>query len=274
MTESTQPDVTALTVQLLSAYLANNTVAATDIPELVRTTKAALVEDAVSVTVKPEDPAYTPAVSVRKSLASNDHIISLIDGKPYKTLKRHLSRHGLTPEAYRERYNLPADYPMVSAGFAAMRREIAEKIGLGRRSATASPPTAASAAATPIEAQPVAIAAETPPSTIETKTTESAATGSGAVGKAKTVARKAARRTETARAPKATTKPASQVTAELAASGEAQGAEKTEPKKRARAGRGTLKLFSAPGETTKNSAPKASKSKAGKSKADASAPPA
>jgi len=72
---------------------------------------------------------------VRKSIASENHLISLIDGKPYKTLKRHLARHGLTPELYRERYNLKPDYPMVAASYAEMRRGMAQKIGLGRKPA-------------------------------------------------------------------------------------------------------------------------------------------
>jgi predicted transcriptional regulator len=77
------------------------------------------------------EPEYTPAVTVRRSLSSKDHIISLIDGKPYKTLRRHLARHGLTPQRYRERYNLKPDYPMVSESYSLVRRDMAKKIGLG-----------------------------------------------------------------------------------------------------------------------------------------------
>lgn len=73
------------------------------------------------------------AVSARKSLASKDHIISMIDGKPYKTLRRHLSRHGLTPEQYRERFGLKSDYPMVAETYSQHRRDMAKKIGLGRK---------------------------------------------------------------------------------------------------------------------------------------------
>ncbi len=73
------------------------------------------------------------AVSVRKSLASKDVIISMIDGKPYKTLRRHLAGHGMTPEQYRERYGLKADYPMVSESYSQARRDMAKKIGLGRK---------------------------------------------------------------------------------------------------------------------------------------------
>ena len=76
---------------------------------------------------------YTPAVTVRKSLASKDHIISLIDGKPYKTLRRHLATNGLSPAEYRARYGLKADYPMVAANYSESRRAMAKHIGLGRK---------------------------------------------------------------------------------------------------------------------------------------------
>ncbi len=76
---------------------------------------------------------YTPAVTARKSLASKDHIISMIDGKPYKTLRRHLSTHGLSPAEYRERYGLKPDYPMVAQSYSESRRAMAKKIGLGRK---------------------------------------------------------------------------------------------------------------------------------------------
>ncbi len=76
---------------------------------------------------------HTPAVSVRKSLASPDHIISMIDGKPYRTLRRHLSGHGLTPEDYRKRYGLKDDYPMVAPSYSESRRAMAKTIGLGRK---------------------------------------------------------------------------------------------------------------------------------------------
>jgi predicted transcriptional regulator len=78
---------------------------------------------------------HAPAVSVRKSLSSKDHIISMIDGKPYKMLRRHIGMHGLTPETYRERYNLRSDYPMVAENYAKQRRELAVKIGLGKNPA-------------------------------------------------------------------------------------------------------------------------------------------
>jgi predicted transcriptional regulator len=75
---------------------------------------------------------YVPAVSVEASLASSNHVVSMIDGKPSKGLTKHIAAHGLTPDEYRTRYCLPRDYPMVSASYAAKRRAAAEKIGLGR----------------------------------------------------------------------------------------------------------------------------------------------
>jgi predicted transcriptional regulator len=129
------PDVAALTVQLLSAYLANNTLASEDLAALIKSTKAALTQEAEAISAPSEPEAITPAVSVRKSLASPEHILSLIDGKPYKTLKRHLASRGLTPDAYRNRYGLPASYPMVAPAYAARRRDVAQKIGLGSRKA-------------------------------------------------------------------------------------------------------------------------------------------
>ena len=76
---------------------------------------------------------YTPAVSVRKSLASPNYIISMIDGKPYKTLTRHLTKHGLDAKTYRERYGLISDYPMTAPAYSEARRAMAKKIGLGRK---------------------------------------------------------------------------------------------------------------------------------------------
>jgi predicted transcriptional regulator len=104
---------------------------------------------------------FTPAVSVRRSLASKDHLISMIDGKPYKTLKRHLSTHGLTPAEYRQRYGLKADYPMVAENYAEMRRGLAKKIGLGRKAGTkvAAKPAAKAAATSAAPKQAAAKAA-------------------------------------------------------------------------------------------------------------------
>jgi predicted transcriptional regulator len=85
---------------------------------------------------------YTGAVTARKSLANPDFIISMIDGKPYRTLRRHLSSNGLTPEQYRERYNLKADYPIVAPSYSEARRTMAKSIGLGRKPGQTTTPNA------------------------------------------------------------------------------------------------------------------------------------
>ena len=110
-----------LATELTIAWLGNpnNRVDADQVPAFLQKMYATVTElaQASSAPQVPEEtpaPEYTPAVTARKSLASKDHIISMIDGKPYRTLKRHLSGNGLTPEQYRERYNLKADYPMVA----------------------------------------------------------------------------------------------------------------------------------------------------------------
>lgn len=139
MAETEKPDLTNLTVQLLSAYLSNNTLPSGELANLIRTTREALEGDPAAA--EPAEPEFVPAVSVRKSLASRDHIISLIDGKPYKSLKRHLSSHGLSPEEYRTRYRLPKTYPMVAPGYSEQRREVARRLGLGRRKTEAAPAT-------------------------------------------------------------------------------------------------------------------------------------
>lgn len=131
-----------LSVDLAAAWLANpnNRTAADDVPNFLRMIHATLVELEGGTTESPSgvsgdspDVLHEPAVSVRKSLASKDHIISMIDGKSYRTLRRHLSTNGLTPEEYRARYNLKADYPMVAPSYSEARRDMAKKIGLGRK---------------------------------------------------------------------------------------------------------------------------------------------
>ena len=157
MNETNSSDLTSLTVDLLAAYLSSHSnVRPDDLPGLIASTHAALrgldapAEDAGSAAANEE---FTPAVTARKSIANPDVIISMIDGKPYKTLKRHLGRHGLTPDDYRARYNLPSSYPMVAKGYSEQRREVANRLGLGRKRA---PSDAAP------EAAPEAPAAEAP----------------------------------------------------------------------------------------------------------------
>lgn len=134
------PDPLLLAAELTAAWLGNPATRAhaDDVPAFLRRMHDTMLElRAGSRPAGPEQPhepeEHTPAVSVRKSLADPDRIISMIDGKPYRSLKRHLSRHGLTPADYRARYGLKADYPMVAPAYSAARREMAHSIGLGRK---------------------------------------------------------------------------------------------------------------------------------------------
>ncbi|AJP70577.1 MucR family transcriptional regulator [Sphingomonas hengshuiensis] len=142
MSDENSLNAVELATELTIAWLGNqnNRVSAEDVPAFLRTMHATVTELASGPVTSDGDAQdlapqqeFTPAVTVRKSLASKDHIISLIDGKPYKTLRRHLSTHGLTPEEYRARYNLKSDYPMVAENYSAARREMAHKIGLGSK---------------------------------------------------------------------------------------------------------------------------------------------
>ncbi|SEJ19485.1 transcriptional regulator, MucR family [Sphingomonas sp. OV641] len=142
MTDRPDDDSTLLATELTIAWLANpNTrVNPDDVPgvlasmyEAVRTLGKTSAPDEGDAADTPE---YKPAVSVRKSLADPDFIVSLIDGKKYRSLRRHLNAHGLSPEDYRQRYGLKPDYPMVAPGYSAARRDVAKKLGLGRKPGT------------------------------------------------------------------------------------------------------------------------------------------
>ena len=141
-----------LATDLTIAWLSNpNTRAASEeVPAFLQTMHDAVAQlaagGATETTADPEQ-EYVPAVSIRKSLASKDHIISLIDGKPYKTLRRHLAGQGLTPEEYRQRYGLKLDYPMVAENYSQARRDMAKKIGLGRKPGARKADTGADAGA-------------------------------------------------------------------------------------------------------------------------------
>lgn len=136
--ENSDMNAVELATELTIAWLANpNTrTSADEVPAFLGkmhdTVSALLGATGAAPEAQPAT-EYTPAVSARKSLASKDHIISMIDGKPYKTLRRHLATHGMTPAEYRERYGLKADYPMVAESYSESRRAMAKKIGLGRK---------------------------------------------------------------------------------------------------------------------------------------------
>ena len=120
-----------LTADVVAAYVANNPVPIGNLAGLIKDVHAALSSAAIGQAAA-ETPA-NPAVPIKKSVTS-DHIVCLEDGLKFKSLKRHLrTYHSMTPEEYREKWGLPADYPMVASSYSARRAELAKKIGLGSK---------------------------------------------------------------------------------------------------------------------------------------------
>ena len=126
-------DLLAITADIVSAHVGNNVVATGDVANLIKSVYEALATIGAPEPVEAE--TYEPAITARKSLANPKHILSMIDGKPYTMLKRHLAQNGLKPAEYRERYNLPSDYPMTAPAYSERRRELAHSFGLGRKTA-------------------------------------------------------------------------------------------------------------------------------------------
>jgi predicted transcriptional regulator len=119
-----------LTADIVAAHVSNNSVAVSDVSTLIGNVHAALA--GLSGTVALPETVLEPAVPVRNSV-KRDYIVCLDDGKKLKMLKRHLMTHyGMTPDDYRAKWGLPADYPMVAPAYAEQRRELAKAIGLGR----------------------------------------------------------------------------------------------------------------------------------------------
>jgi predicted transcriptional regulator len=136
--DTTDLNAVELATELTIAWLGNPNTrsSADDVPAFLgkmHETVTALLGNSTEAAPVEAPAEYTPAVTARKSLASKDHIISMIDGKSYKTLRRHLATHGMTPAEYRERYGLKPDYPMVAENYSESRRAMAKKIGLGRK---------------------------------------------------------------------------------------------------------------------------------------------
>lgn len=149
MADNEQSNILTLTAEIVASYVGSGAhLKADEIPGLIKTVRAALQES----TTTGDDPATEAATpkatkaQIKKSIG-DDHLISFIDNKPYKTLKRHLTRHGMSISEYRDRYGLPGDYPSVAASYSAARSQMAKSLGLGARrkteAAPASPPKAA-----------------------------------------------------------------------------------------------------------------------------------
>ena len=133
--DSIEPDMSemliTLTSDIVAAHVSNNTIAVEDVATLISSVHGALAGLGGAAPVAESRPE--PAVSVRSSV-KKDHLVCLEDGKKMKMLKRHLmTEHGMTPDDYRQRWGLGGDYPMVAPDYAETRRELAVKIGLGRK---------------------------------------------------------------------------------------------------------------------------------------------
>ena len=121
-----------LTAGIVSAFVSNNSVAANEIPALINQVHSALLRVSSGGKDAPSEP-LKPAVAVKKSITP-DYIVCLEDGKKFKSLKRHLrTQYNVTPEQYREKWGLPADYPMVAPNYAAARSKLAKDMGLGQQ---------------------------------------------------------------------------------------------------------------------------------------------
>ena len=129
-------DVLTLTAEIVASYVGSAShVSAGEIPNIIKSVRQALSEGSSTTSDDAATEADAPKADKRaiKKSITDDALISFVDGKPYKTLKRHLARHGMDMKQYRERYGLPNDYPSVAPSYSATRSEMARSIGLGAR---------------------------------------------------------------------------------------------------------------------------------------------
>ncbi len=138
MADERDETLLTLTADIVAAHVANNRVTISDLPSVIASVHTALAGLGKAPDEPVEEP-LTPKVSIRASIKT-DHLICLEDGLKLRTLKRHLmSHHDLTPDQYRARWNLPADYPMVAPSYTEQRRNLALAIGLGKQSGAKKP---------------------------------------------------------------------------------------------------------------------------------------
>jgi predicted transcriptional regulator len=132
MSDTANKSFIELTASIVSAYVSNNATSAAELPGLIAQVHSALQRVSTGVVEATPEPTR-PAVSVKKSMTP-DYLVCLEDGKRFKSLKRHLrSQYNMSPEQYREKWNLPADYPMVAPNYAVARSQLAKKMGLGQQ---------------------------------------------------------------------------------------------------------------------------------------------
>ncbi len=129
-------NIVGLTAEIVTAYVEHNAISAHDLPALILSIHHTLTN--IEAPEAPEAVALTPAVPIKKSVTP-DYIISLEDGRKFRTIKRHLALKGMTPEQYRMKWNLPDDYPMVAPSYAAARSSMAKSFGLGRKAGEKAP---------------------------------------------------------------------------------------------------------------------------------------
>jgi predicted transcriptional regulator len=120
-----------LASEIVAAFVSNNPLPKGELPSLIFAVHTAVVRLAAVPESVPLQIVKTPAVPIRRSITP-EFLICLDDGKRFKSFKRHLTGHGLSPEQYREKWNLPSDYPMVAPNYAAQRSALAKQIGLGQ----------------------------------------------------------------------------------------------------------------------------------------------
>lgn len=124
--------VDTLTTEIVAAYVGKNPIQASELPNLIRSVRDALRSDAPAAA--PAEPVIEkPNPAQIKKSVTPDAIISFIDGKSYKSMRRHLTTHGLNPDSYRQRYGLPVDYPMVCPNYSVQRSNLAKQLGLGQQ---------------------------------------------------------------------------------------------------------------------------------------------
>jgi predicted transcriptional regulator len=164
-------ELISLTADIVSAHVSHNKVTPTDLPGLISSIHDALAQ--LGQSPEPEAPKQEPAVSIRASV-KHDYIVCLEDGQKLKMLKRYLrTNFNMTPEEYRQKWGLPRDYPMVAPAYAETRKELAKKIGLGRKPAAAPAPAAKSASKPKATVKPRAAAApKAAPAAAESKPLE------------------------------------------------------------------------------------------------------
>ena len=139
-------DSVELTSGIVAAYVSHNRISRAELPELIASVHRSL--SSLAAPAAPEPARPEPRIPIRKTITP-DHLISLEDGKPYRSLKRHLTTRGLTPETYRAKWGLPADYPMIASSYAKQRSDLAKSLGLGQKRGRGRDQAAAPAPAKP-----------------------------------------------------------------------------------------------------------------------------